>query len=1272
MRLSRFSSERLAVLVIGLGTVIGPGHAIAQRAVGIDVSSYQGSADNPPTTINWSSVKAAGIQFAWAKATQSTGYTDADFSYNVTQAKAAGVLIGAYHFANPNINTGTAGADAEAAHFWNVAGSYITAGGAYLMPMLDYETAPGGTQAASAAWINEWCNDIKNDAAVSGAIAKPVIYTDGSIASDWMTSANTQWALWMASPNGENPQTGAPNEISPWSTWTIWQYGGGAVSGIENDVDEDVFNGTFAAMTNALTIVTGNPIAPAGATLYWDPGAKKASPGSGGTGNWDLSTDSWWYTGSSNWVWSPNGDTPIFAGTAGTVTLNASLSAGNLTFDTAGYTIAGTGNTLTFTNNSAIISVPPPGSSPVNIDCILTGSGYTVTGGGVLVLNNTADSVTSPINIVSNTTLVIASSKAIGTGSGTVTISGGGSLQNNDATSGDAFLNSSFDIVLGTGGGYLNDNINASLTYGGVISGSGNLTKIGGGGGTGGTLTLTGANTYSGSTTISQGVLALGSAGSINDSPTIFIDAGGALDVSAIANWTLGSSAVLKASGTGTAVGSTAATIKAASANGASLGSQPITLFFAPTATNGDTAHPALYVSQGTLTLSHGNTVTISNASSATLGVGIYTLIQQASGSISGAPYPTAFYSSGGAGVAAGTKSSLSVSGGAMYLTIARDTTTTLSALTASTYGQSVTFTATVAPAPAGGTVQFYDNNVALGGALNLTDGTASYSSSTLAVGSHPITAVYSGSTFYSASTNSGSPVQQVNAAALTITAGPQSKTYGQTMAFGAGNTNFASSGLQNGNTIGSVTLAVTGNGGAANAPVGTYIITPSAAAGGTFTPGNYSITYKTGLLTVNQATATVTASPQTKTYGQTLAVGSGSLLFTSSTLSNSETIGSVTLAVIGGGDAATAPVGSYIITPSAATGGSGTEANYNIIYNTGLLTVNPLTVTLTGTRNYDGTTNAVFGVLSVSNIIGSDNVTLASGSAGLASEDIGTNVITSLGTLALGGTAATNYTLTGASGSVTVTPLPVTVTGARPYDGTTTALAAILAIATNFDGTNLTLAGSATLAAADVGLENIADFSDLALGGTASTNYTMAGASGAVTISAAPLTVTADDQSKTYGQMVAFGSGSTNFTSSGLQNGDLIESVTLAASGNSGAPGAPVGTYMIIPSAAMGGTFTASDYSITYDPGTLTVMLPPNTIPVTINGVTLLSNGTVQMNFTGTPGYVYMIEAATNLTPPITWTILSTNAADTNGVFSFTDLGAPNYSGRYYQTVAQ
>jgi hypothetical protein len=90
--------------------------------------------------------------------------------------------------------------------------------------------------------------------------------------------------------------------------------------------------------------------------------------------------------------------------------------------------------------------------------------------------------------------------------------------------------------------------------------------------------------------------------------------------------------------------------------------------------------------------------------------------------------------------------------------------------------------------------------------------------------------------------------------------------------------------------------------------------------------------------------------------------------------------------------------------------------------------------VVLTGTRAYDATTTAAAGILSVSNKVGADDVTVASGSGTLSSAAVGTNAIASFGTLTLGGVKATNYTLTGAAGNVTVTnphtPFAITSAG--------------------------------------------------------------------------------------------------------------------------------------------------------------------------------------------------------------------------------------------------
>src|SRR6266850_1894785 len=84
-------------------------------------------------------------------------------------------------------------------------------------------------------------------------------------------------------------------------------------------------------------------------------------------------------------------------------------------------------------------------------------------------------------------------------------------------------------------------------------------------------------------------------------------------------------------------------------------------------------------------------------------------------------------------------------------------TTSHLANPLATTGGMSVMFTATVAPSPgAAGTVTFLDNGVAIPGGSNVAvaNGVAVFSTTTLAVGTHPVTAAYSGAAGFAGSTS--------------------------------------------------------------------------------------------------------------------------------------------------------------------------------------------------------------------------------------------------------------------------------------------------------------------------------------------------------------------------------------------------------------------------------------------------------------------------------------------------------------------------------------
>ena len=263
----RYTALSFLFLTLGLQNIL------AQRPLGTDVSHYQAS-------INWTTVKNAGVTFAWAKATESDTITDALFATHAAGAKAAGVYIGAYHFARPSQNpnlTGANSADSEAAFFWSVASNYIKGVGQNMVPMLDWEDsnatiAAGFTVSQMSQWVNQWCNTISNYAKASGVTLKPIVYTgvwfsQPSATYPGLNTTVTGWPSWIATyPSNPNVQGGGPSSSYPWATWNVWQYADTNWSG----GDSDVFNGTSTTLGS---LVIGGINAP---VLTSQPGLHRA------------------------------------------------------------------------------------------------------------------------------------------------------------------------------------------------------------------------------------------------------------------------------------------------------------------------------------------------------------------------------------------------------------------------------------------------------------------------------------------------------------------------------------------------------------------------------------------------------------------------------------------------------------------------------------------------------------------------------------------------------------------------------------------------------------------------------------------------------------------------------------------------------------------------------------------------------------------------------------------------------------------------------------
>ncbi|SCL18996.1 Lyzozyme M1 (1,4-beta-N-acetylmuramidase), GH25 family [Micromonospora rhizosphaerae] len=242
-RLLAASLTIVATAAAALVATAGP--AAAATTPGIDVSRYQG-------TINWTSVRNAGIQFAFIKATEGTSYKDPNFNSNYTNAYYAGVIRGAYHFARPNISGGAAQADYLASN-----GGAWSADNRTLPAALDLEANPysggycyGKTTSGMRTWISDFLNRYKYR-----TTRYAVIYTTTSWWNQCTGSWTGPWAnhpLWIArwSTSPGTLPAGAP-------VWSFWQYTStGTVSGISGNVDRDYWNGD---RTRLLALANNTP-----------------------------------------------------------------------------------------------------------------------------------------------------------------------------------------------------------------------------------------------------------------------------------------------------------------------------------------------------------------------------------------------------------------------------------------------------------------------------------------------------------------------------------------------------------------------------------------------------------------------------------------------------------------------------------------------------------------------------------------------------------------------------------------------------------------------------------------------------------------------------------------------------------------------------------------------------------------------------------------------------------------------------------------------------
>jgi glucuronoarabinoxylan endo-1,4-beta-xylanase len=363
----------------------------------------------------------------------------------------------------------------------------------------------------------------------------------------------------------------------------------------------------------------------------------------------------------------------------------------------------------------------------------------------------------------------------------------------------------------------------------------------------------------------------------------------------------------------------------------------------------------------------------------------------------------------------------------------------------------------------------------------------------------------------------------------------------------------------------------------------------------------------------------------------------------------------------------------TLVIIPSVVASGNYTVIVSNTVgqaTNLATVSVSPafLTVTANNANRVYGATNPIFtasfsgwvnGDITNAAVTGSpDFATTATSGSGVGSYPI---AVTN------GSLAAANYSFNFVTGTLNVNPAALMLTAASTnkvygsaieFVGTEFSVVGL----TNGDAvTSVALASPGAMTNATVGIYNITATNAI---GSGLINYIIGYTNGTMTVGPAAIVITANSTNKTFGTILKL--AGTEFTVAGLTNNDKVTRVDLASQGATSS--AAVGNYDITATNAFG--FGLYNYLISYTNGTLTVAYimvdyPTNQI------VSIKSNGdgSMTLNFVGTPGYNYRVQTTTNLTLSDWWDVW-TNTPDTNGLWQFNDSNAANNRQGYYRTI--
>ena len=298
-------------------------------------------------------------------------------------------------------------------------------------------------------------------------------------------------------------------------------------------------------------------------------------------------------------------------------------------------------------------------------------------------------------------------------------------------------------------------------------------------------------------------------------------------------------------------------------------------------------------------------------------------------------------------------------------------------------------------------------------------------------------------------------------------------------------------------------------------------------------------------------------------------------------------------------------------------------------------------------------------------NIFGSTNVTLMSSNVTLSSAG-GYSVIVSnsygcvtslLATLTVVPFTITNQPASRTNNAATAASFSVGVSGTAPF-----------AYKWRKSGVNLTNGG--VISGSTTATLNISSVMNSNVGGydVVITNSFGSITSALATLTVVPLTITIQPASRTNlsGTNASF---SVSASSSGtLSYQWLKEETSLTNSTHiSGSKGSAITVSNILTADAGAYSVVLTNIygAVTSRPANLTVVVPPQDFAAKN------SAGALQLQLTGTPNYPYILQSATNFTPPINWQSVLTNPTDGNGNWQFIDTNL-NTGQKFYRAIGQ